>query len=285
VLEIAIITIFIVITFALIAWFAIKRTQKRNHDFLVDLAQKMEPELTGGDEFTSIFEEELQHQIDLNVNDIEAEPSITLSESAQTQVQVAPMDTQAHIKSTASATHRVDLTVDDDMDEITESKVITESEKKQPSQTLAEEFVPDWDMMIAFTVLAKEGHHFIGSDLKAALESISMTFGQMNLYHRTTTGANKKTLFSIANIIEPGMFEPNNSASMNTPGILIFAKLPGPINGLTLFDDVLEAATQLADKLDGTLCDEQRQPISQSHLESMRSQILSLNFTLQSEQQ
>ena len=43
--------------------------------------------------------------------------------------------------------------------------------------------------------------------------------------------------FSVANIIEPGTFNPQDDATMNTPGVLMFAKLPGPVNGLTLFDD------------------------------------------------
>ena len=69
---------------------------------------------------------------------------------------------------------------------------------------------------------------------------------------------------------------------MKTPGLLIFARLPGPVNGLALFDDLLDAAQKMTDKLDGTLCDESRQALSQSSIESMRSRILNSQFTITS---
>ena len=106
----------------------------------------------------------------------------------------------------------------------------------------------------------------------------------MNSYHRMTKGAHKQSLLSISNIIDPGTFNPQDTSSMTTPCVVIFAKLPGPVNGLTLFDDVLETAQYLTEQLDGVLCDELRKPVTQNTLETMRSKIFSLNLSLQTEQ-
>lgn len=279
-LEIVILTILIVAVFIVIAWFAIKRTKQRNQDFFVDLAQRMEPELSGGDEFTSIFEQELKQQINLN-SDIDAEPAVTLSDTAQQSVQPVKVDIAEHIKKPDTnpkelKQSEIDLTVGDEEDDVL---INEESLDSQP-----ETVINDWDMVIAFTVMAQEGHRFVGSDLKAVLDNLNLSFGEMNIYHRMTAGAHRKALFSIANIIDPGTFNPSDPVSMTTPGVVVFAKLPGPVNGLTLFDDVLETAQYLSEHLDGVLCDEVRQPVTQATLEAMRSRIFSLNLSLQIEQ-
>lgn len=284
-LETLIITIVIIACFIVIAWYAIKRSKQRNDEFLVELAQRMEPELTGGDEFTSIFEQELKHQIDLNTSDIDAEPAVTLSDKAQQVVTPVESDISEHIKTSPKHNEprqsEIDLTIGDDDDEPDQPITQHAPQASEPPETL----VNDWDMVIAFTVMAQDGHKFVGGDLKAVLDTLNLSFGEMNIYHRMTAGAHKQSLFSIANIIDPGTFDPKNSASMTTPGVVIFAKLPGPVNGLTLFDDVLETAQYLTEQLDGVLCDEVRQPVTPATLETMRSRIFSLNLSLQTEQQ
>ena len=65
--------------------------------------------------------------------------------------------------------------------------------------------------------------------------------------------------------------------------LLIFARLPGPVNGLAMFDDLLETEQSLTEKLGGTLSDDTREPISESRLEAMRSRIFHLNFAIHNE--
>lgn len=282
-LEVLFIVIFIVACFVAIGWYAIQRTKKNNHAFLTDLAQRMEPELKGGEEFTSILQEELKQQIQIQATDVEAEPAITLSEQAKQQITEPSTDISEHIKR-SNRTTSIDHTEDDlSLDEVL-SPESAEYPQQQQAATEAEPILQDWDMVIAFTVVAKDGQKFVGSDLKTLLEGLGLSFDEMGIYHRMTTGAHKQTLFSIANIIDPGTFTPDNPAEMTTPGILIFATLPGPVNGLMLFDDVLETAQHLTEKLDGILSDESREPLTQASIEAMRSRILALNFSLQTEQ-
>lgn len=288
-LETLIITLVIIACFIVSAWYAIKRSKQRNHEFLVELAQRMEPELTGGEEFTSIFEQELKQQIDLNTSDIDAEPVVILSDKAQEVVTPVQSDISEHIKTTPKQNQprqsEIDLTIGDDDDD---PELISNTQADatgQQEQNATDAGVNDWDMVIAFTVMAQEAHKFVGADLKSVLDRLNLSFGEMNIYHRMTAGPHKQSLFSIANIIEPGTFDPKDSVSMTTPGVVIFAKLPGPVNGLTLFDDVLETAQYLAEQLDGVLCDEARNPVTPNTLEAMRSRIFSLNLSLQTEQQ
>ena len=58
----------------------------------------------------------------------------------------------------------------------------------------------------------------------------------------------------------------------------IFMRVPNPITGLLAFDAMLDAADKITKQLQGRLCDEKRQTLTQSTLESMRSQILNFNL-------
>ena len=105
----------------------------------------------------------------------------------------------------------------------------------------------------------------------------------MQIYHRFTLGSRKQSLFSVANIVDPGTFLPAELISMKTPGVLLFARLPGPVNGLAVLDAMLDCARQMAEQLDGVVCDEQRQPLTEQTLEALRSRIFELNLNLQND--
>ena len=140
---------------------------------------------------------------------------------------------------------------------------------------------PEWDLVIALTVMAPKDRLFTGRAVKNALDNQDLHFGEMQIYHRFTLGSRKQSLFSVANIVDPGTFLPAELISMKTPGILLFARLPGPVNGLAVLDAMLDCATQMAEQLDGVVCDEQRQPLTDQALESVRGRIFELNLTLQ----
>lgn len=278
-LEFAVITILIIATFVGVAWYARQSSQQRTK--LLEEIDTIEPELGDSDKFSALFEQEVQQQqIDNEAFELDAEPRITLSEDAVPEV-LPQVEAE-----------RIDITIDDEenSDEATlveqESKLLEDEEQSvaDSDDSSTQQIVNDWDMVIAFTVMAREGKTFSGRSIKATLESLDLHFGDLQIYHRALPGVQSQTLFSVANILDPGTLNPDSFATMTTPGLLIFTRLPGPINGLTLFDDLLDAAQKMTDKLDGVLCDESRQAINQTTTEAMRSRILSLNLQLQTEQ-
>ena len=142
---------------------------------------------------------------------------------------------------------------------------------------------PEWDLVIALTVMAPKDRLFTGRAIKNALDNQDLHFGDMQIYHRFTLGSRKQSLFSVANIVDPGTFLPAELISMKTPGVLLFARLPGPVNGLAVLDAMLDCARQMAEQLDGVVCDEQRQPLTEQTLEALRSRIFELNLNLQND--
>lgn len=258
-LEIIVITIILIAVFIAAAWYARYRSIQRakllsldDDDSDDDLAlDEDEPE----NSFSSVFEYELEQQTNEQSNG--NDDSVTLSDAAR--------DNQTKETTTQ--------TVSPSAEANTEAKPAGKaSEVMQPH---------DWDMVVSFTIMAFENAQFSGKAIKTALESHDLHFGDMQIYHRYTPNMQKQTIFSVANILDPGTLIPDDFATMNTPGLLIFARLPGPVNGLALFDELLDVAQKMTAKLGGVLCDEKRQPISDAVLEEMRSRIFNLNVTIQ----
>ncbi len=258
-LEIIVLTIGLFAVFAGIAWYAHMRSQKMSK--LLDLDAEdtdLDDDNYDGDSFDALYEQELkQHQ---NVS-LEDEDTVSLSASA---VQAAPR--QEPLATTSNQS-------------MTESQ--PEPAIEEMNMDMAQEH--DWDMVVSFTIVAMEGEQFSGKAIKSSLDNLDLHFGDMQIYHRYTPGTQKQTLFSVANILDPGTLLPDTMATMTTPGLLIFARLPGPTNGLSLFDDLLDTAQKLAATLGGVLSDEQRQPIDDASLEEIRGRIFSLNLSLQTE--
>tara|TARA_R100001591_G_scaffold19480_7_gene26462 strand:- start:38802 stop:39548 length:747 start_codon:yes stop_codon:yes gene_type:complete len=167
-----------------------------------------------------------------------------------------------------------------DSDQAEDPNVAVESDEDEFDDEEADE-APDWEMVVALTIMAPESQMFTGRAIKSALDQQEMHFGDMQIYHRYTVNNRRQTLFSVANILDPGTLLPDQLISIKTPGLLVFARLPGPVNGLTVFDSMLDAAQQLTAYLGGILCDEKREPITDKHLEAIRNRIFELNLSLQ----
>lgn len=245
----------VVAIFAAVAWYAMRSIQKQKNNVTVEQVSRVEPELDNSDAFSAALQQEMTHTID-------AEESASVSEQAK-QVK----------KNTASAA-QTEIAFKNNEDIDLDIEVTSEPEPSVND-------VNDGGTVIAFTIMAGVDQHFSGEDVKFVLEIARFQHGDMSIFHRLTP--QNKIVFSAANILAPGTFDVDNVSSMTTPGILVFAKLPGPINVPSLFDELLATSRTLSDKLNGTLCDESRKPITEESIEAMRSRILSLNLSMHSE--
>ncbi|MBL1321452.1 MAG: cell division protein ZipA C-terminal FtsZ-binding domain-containing protein [Methylophaga sp.] len=263
-LEIIIIFIVVIAAFAGVVWYAMRSTRQQKQNSLSEQAARVEPELDKENAFSAVLEQEMtQHIIDTG---IDSEPNVSLSQQAKQEV-ATPAES-------AAQQGEIHFKANDEID--TDIEIAAEPEP-------AISIVNDWDMVIAFTIMAEQEHTFSGEDIKLVLESEQFHYGEMQLFHQLTK--QKTPMFSAANVVARGKFDMQNISSMTTPGILVFAKLPSPINGLTLFDHLLETSRKLTEKLNGILCDESRQAVTEEMIEAMRSRVLSHNFSMHSTSQ
>lgn len=96
------------------------------------------------------------------------------------------------------------------------------------------------DKIVAIHVAAPEGHVFVADALVDALQRAGLEYGEHGIFHRhVRTERGPARVFSVANMIKPGWFDLDRAAEDETPGAAFFLQLPGPVDGMAAFDDML----------------------------------------------
>lgn len=130
------------------------------------------------------------------------------------------------------------------------------------------------DKLIVLHVVAGASGHILGVQLKAALEADGLEFGFMEIYHRmVSTEQGRKPQFSVANMLNPGTFDPAAMDDFSTPGVSLFLQLPGPREGMESFEAMLACAESLAARLGGQVLDASRSTLTPQGIEHIREGI------------
>ena len=144
------------------------------------------------------------------------------------------------------------------------------------SQSLEQD--PAWqdagEKLIVLHVTAGQGYVFTGPPLMDALERVGLQHGMHDIFHHMIDAHSGPTpLFSVANMLEPGTFDLRTVDQLETPGVVLFLQLPGPFDGLTAFEKMLETARRLEDQLGGQLLDRQRCDLTGQAVEHLREEL------------
>ncbi len=117
--------------------------------------------------------------------------------------------------------------------------------------------------VIALTVLAKPGRNFAGSAVALCFMEHDLRFGDMNIFHRHADAAGQgEVLFSVANAVKPGTFDPDQMDKFSTPGVSLFMTMPGPQDVREAYAVLVQTAERLAAALDGEVHDGARKPFN-----------------------
>ena len=131
------------------------------------------------------------------------------------------------------------------------------------------------EKLVVLYLVAPRGKPFRGTALREAFSQAGLKHGVMQIYHRMAgEGDRGEAVFSIANLVEPGTFDPGEFDRSTTPGISLFMRLPGPVNASMAFDDFMATARQLSERLGGELRDETRSVLSRQTIEHLREDIV-----------
>jgi len=131
------------------------------------------------------------------------------------------------------------------------------------------------ELIIALFVIAQNEKGFTGSDIFAVLEEQGLNYGKMRIFHHYGIGEVKTKIpvFSIANVLEPGTFNPQRMEEFISPGLALFMRLPGPFGGRVAFELMLNKAQRIAEILEGNVVDEQHIELTQHAINQLREQI------------
>ncbi|MDG2420862.1 MAG: cell division protein ZipA [Gammaproteobacteria bacterium] len=136
-----------------------------------------------------------------------------------------------------------------------------------------QEYIHSSEVLVV-NVMAKEGCEFSGDELLHVLVNNRLVFGEMSIFHRYLEGDNENSvIFSVANVLKPGIFDLYKMNEFSTIGVSLFLSLPSGINNLQAFEDMIEVAQDICNILDGELKDDHRSVMTAQTTEHYRQRI------------
>jgi cell division protein ZipA len=130
------------------------------------------------------------------------------------------------------------------------------------------------ERIVTLFVAARQGENIAGSDVVVAAEKAGMQFGDMGIFHRLASGKTEEgPVFSMANMVKPGSFDMTRLDSLETPGVTLFMTLPGPLPALDAWEMLLPTAQRLAELLDASVLDEERNALGRQRIAHLRDEL------------
>jgi cell division protein ZipA len=130
------------------------------------------------------------------------------------------------------------------------------------------------EKIVALTVMAPRNTPFQLTDLAANLEKRGLHASPQGVFQRgVVTGHGRAPLFTVANVVEPGTFDLDAPESATTPGAVFIIQLPGPFDGLSAFEQMLELARAVSADLGGQLLDGRRCDLTRQAIEHIREEL------------
>lgn len=133
--------------------------------------------------------------------------------------------------------------------------------------------------VIVLHITSPAGFSFNGAVLRDALYSAGLSYGDMQIFHHFGVGhsVTNKSIFSVANLHEPGTFDLKNMEDLQTDGLVMFMQIPAPIDAAVGFEHMLSTAQRLAEILNGHVRDEKREHLTPEAIEALRSYVAGIN--------
>jgi len=152
-------------------------------------------------------------------------------------------------------------------DEISEVRLVEEQPLHEPKLVLA------WPRenerrIVTLRVIPRIEQRFQGRGLRQAFSAAGFWHGPLDIYHLPDEGG--RVVVSAAALAQPGTFDPSIMDSQRFSGLNLFAVLPGPKPERETFDDLVRAARQLAERLDGMLADQHGEELTPQRISRLR---------------
>jgi len=134
------------------------------------------------------------------------------------------------------------------------------------------DFDPERDMILTLLVVPAEGERFLGAEVVETLDGAGLRFGARQVFHRLADDG--RSMYCVANMVEPGTLEPLAVRFEHIPGLMFFAVLPGPRSGSDTFADMIATARRIAQRLRGELADADRSSLTPQTIQHQRERVV-----------
>ncbi|MBY6188521.1 cell division protein ZipA [Marinobacter hydrocarbonoclasticus] len=138
----------------------------------------------------------------------------------------------------------------------------------------AEEPAPADPSDVLVLHVVSKGEPISGAELLPNLLTMGFKFGEMDIFHRHQSSAGTgPVLFSLANMVNPGTFNPDQMEQFTTEGVALFMTLPSQGDPRVCFSMMEGAAKGLADLHNAEVLDGQRNPWNTATQEAYMTRI------------
>ena len=139
------------------------------------------------------------------------------------------------------------------------------------------------ELLIVLTIITPDERDLTGPVIRDALAAFNLSPAGDGMFHHygNRHGPMREPVFSVANVLEPGVFDFSAMDTVATPGLCLFMHRPGPLPAAVAFDLMLDVGTRLSRDLEAVLCDDQRCRLTAQATQALRERVV--HFALRHE--
>ena len=125
--------------------------------------------------------------------------------------------------------------------------------------------------IVTLRVVPRGEPRFAGRALRQAFSGCGFWHGPMDIFHLPDDQG--RVLISAAALAQPGTFDPSIMDSQRFSGLNLFAVLPAPIPQREVFEELVHAARQLAERLGGLITDQHGEELTAERISRLRQSL------------
>ena len=136
-------------------------------------------------------------------------------------------------------------------------------------------------LFIPITIVGRHGRNFTGESIAYAMQECGFSRDDSGIYYHEVEDAQsfKQKCLGLANIVEPGTFEEEHMmGTIDTPGLVLYLHLPAPIEARDAFSLLIDKGRELAQLLEGDLCDETRSVLTNQTIGHLKEKVEAYRF-------